>query len=274
MYDMDGLEKTGPKAFIPTGRDIADAAQGGLGLIVGAAIAKWVANGLMDYNLTKETDDKGVTTYKAKVEGSETEVVLGTSAAGTPGPAVLDQGRGLFGGQFGAALPGLAPVLVGLAFYAKSSTLDSEDGGPSSAQVWLSSSGLGMIAYGLGHSIKSVLERVNIDYSKKPASPTAGYGMKDVKTDWAAKAAAYLPFGGVDTYESNIVINGLGNMGVSRYMRGNMNGLGMRPTFVNRVNGLGRAPAEIQTLAPASSPAGVSAAPQTITLAGLSASLM
>lgn len=284
MYDdFDGLGGAGEglRGFIPTGQDLAQAAQGGVALIAGAAIAKWFANFVADIGLTKTTDEKGVTSYKFKPKGKDTELtVQNQTADGKPnplGPAQLDSGR-VFGGPVMSALPGFGPVLIGLSFYAKSTTMSGN------GQVWMASSGLGMIGYGLGHVLKSIFERVNVDYSKEPDAAGA-YNMKETKVTWGDQAAAYLPFGGVDTYESNIVISGLGNMnnsmGVRRYMNGlrGFRGLGNSPanwsmsagapTFVERLNGR---PTQIQPLVMS---AGVSSAPGTIEqINGLSAVLM
>lgn len=255
-YDMNGLG-----GWMPTGSDVAKATQGAVGIVAGAAVAKAVTGFLANMGLKK--NENGTFTFKPK--GGQAEV---TSDPALPqGPAALDAGR-VFGGKVMSVVPGLAPVAVGLAFYAKSQ--ESSDG----AQVWLASSGLGMIGYGIGYVVKAILERVDVDYASAP-NANGSYAMKTPASTWASKTAAFLPLGAVDTYESNIVINGLGYAGgVRGYMRaGRMNGLGYSrnpgaPTFVQRLNS---APTEIQTLA------GVSAAPMTsevVSLQGLSATLM
>lgn len=264
-YSMNGLG-----GWMPTGGDVAKATQGAVGVFAGAVVAKFVTGFLMDIGLKKTTDAAGVTTYSFKAKGGSDVTV--TNAAGPLGAKDLDSGR-TFGGKLLSVVPGLAPVAVGFAFYAKGQSSDGEAG-----RVWLTSSGLGMIGYGLGHVLKAILERVDIDYSSVDSK--GAYTLKSPASTWAQKTAAVLPFGAVDTYESNIVINGLGYAGgVRGYMRRGMNGLGYNrnpgaPTFVESVRGLGRAPAEIQTLVASS---GISAAPSTIepvSMQGLAATLM
>lgn len=141
-----------------------------------------------------------------------------------------------------AWVPPLVPVVVGLFLFSR-----FRDQYPALAGA----SGLGMMGYGLGSLAKQALNKLN------------------------QKAVAdYIPFGAVDTYESNILA-GLGaDMSINRYLNG---GLGYNdrssgaPVMVEQVRSLASAPTEFQNLA---------AAPMTSSLVtmnglhGLSATLM
>lgn len=146
------------------------------------------------------------------------------------------------------AAPAL-PILVGLALFTKTRDSYPALGG---------ANGLGMIGYGLARYAKIALDK----------AATKADGTADAESI-AAKASSYLSLGAVDTYESSLVVNGLGysDMGINRYLP-RFNGLGDSrspgaPTFVETVSG---APTSVTA---------INGAPTSVTtLQGLSATLM